>query len=59
MTTAAGQNITVFNTHLDERCAPDRSARARELSAQPIYSRLDSLDAADSRIFLTGDKKRR
>ena len=50
--TATGQKITVFNTHLDYQ-----SARARELSAQLIRSRLGSLEAADSMIFLTGDKK--
>lgn len=48
--TANSKKITVFNTHLDYR-----SARARELSAELICSRMGNIDPADSYLFLTGD----
>lgn len=42
--------FTVFNTHLDYR-----SARARELSAQLIHTRMSHLNPNQSLLLLTGD----
>ena len=48
--TADGQEITVFNTHLDYE-----SQHARELSVQLLQARMSALNAAASLIVLTGD----